>query len=138
MPYDKPEIRPVDKKNTTSCLQFSVAKTLIFLGSGGSVPFKLPTMRTLAESFESYPGGPVEDYLSRTMLHLYEVVTTKLKQVYGYVDVESAFAVVEVLARNIKYAQLGFEGGYMISKLGREVRKNTRLTTENESITATN
>lgn len=113
-----------------------MAETLIFLGSGASVPFKLPTMMALAESFESYLKRQVEDNLSRTILYLYDVIT-KLKQVYGYVDVESAFAAVDVLARNIKYEELGVEGGYMISKLGRDIRKDNRITTNKESITAT-
>jgi hypothetical protein len=101
-----------------------LANTLIFLGSGASVPFGVPTMRGLVESFEIILEEESEPN-SIEMYKLYQSVKKTLLAVYGYVDLESIFSVIDDLAKNITYSELGFTSVYILSKF---------ITAENRSI----
>jgi hypothetical protein len=94
---------------------------LIFLGSGSSVPFGLPTMRDLVKSFEeelltitkSATGKEM-----REMLTLYRDIKKKLEKVYQYVDMESVFSVVDMISKDTLYSQLDFGSMYILSTKG--------------------
>ena len=93
---------------------------LVFLGSGSSKLFGLPTMTDLVRSFEreltetaKKRGSGIGDKLA-----LYLDIKKKLRKVHGYVDMESIFSVVDTISKNISYSQLDFPSTYVLSKKG--------------------
>jgi hypothetical protein len=94
---------------------------LIFLGSGSSVPFGLPTMRDLVNSFEKELSTTTKSATGkriREMLKLYRDIKEKLRRVYQYVDMESVFSVVEMISKDTLYSQLDFGSTYILSIKG--------------------
>jgi hypothetical protein len=94
---------------------------LIFLGSGSSVPFRLPTMRDLVKSFEKELSTTTKSATGkriREMLKLYRDIKKKLKKMYRYVDMESVFSVVDMISKDTLYSQLDFPSTYILSTKG--------------------
>jgi hypothetical protein len=93
-----------------------LANTLVFLGSGASTPFGIPTMKGLVNSFEKQLQERSEPN-SEEMYDLYQQIKTSLKSIYGYVDLESVFTVIEDLSKNVRHSDLGFTPAYILSSL---------------------
>jgi hypothetical protein len=91
-----------------------LANTLFFLGSGASAPFGIPTMKGLVDTVEKQLREESE-VDSKEMYNLYQHIRTSLQTIYGYVDLESIFSVIEDLSRNIRYSDLGFTSAYVLS-----------------------
>jgi hypothetical protein len=111
---------------------------LIFLGSGASVPFGLPTMKHFDFDFEKYLQQKQQDDSSdgmKDMLFLYEDIKNTLMQIHGYADLESLFSVVEILSRNVLYTDLGFPFSYLISKIKGDISK-ARIASDSEKTVA--
>ena len=68
------------------------------------------------------------------MLFLYEDFKNTLTQIHGY-DLESVFSVIEILSRNVLYAELEFPSSYLISKVNTG-RSKGRITSDNEQAVA--
>ena len=102
-----------------------MANTLVFLGSGASAPFGIPTMKGLVNTFERQLREGSEPDL-KEMYGLYHHIKTSLKSMYGYVDLESIFTVIEDLSKNVKYSDLGFTSAYILSS-SLELGKNGNL-----------
>lgn len=92
-----------------------MANTLLFLGSGASAPFGIPTTKGLVNSFEKQRREE-SDVNSKERYSLYQQIKMSLKAIYGYVDLESIFSVIEDLSKNVKYSELGFTSTYVLSK----------------------
>ena len=106
---------------------------LVFLGSGASVQFGLPTMKQFVFEFEKHlqqlqPLDSSDD--TKDMLFLYEDIKNTLTQIHGYADLESVFSVIEILSRNVLYAELEFPSSYLISKVNTG-RSKGRITSDN-------
>jgi hypothetical protein len=111
---------------------------LIFLGSGASVPFGLPTMKEFVFEFEKQLRLRSEHDSSDDMNHmltLYEDIKNTLMQIHGYADLESVFSVVEILSRNVLYAELGLPSSYLISKINADISKG-RIASDNKKAVA--
>jgi hypothetical protein len=85
-----------------------LADILLFLGSGASVPFGLPTMKKLVELFQSYllsRSFSYEEYL--LMKRIYSDIKHIISDTYEYVDLESVFTVIEPqkLRLNTRYSR---------------------------------
>lgn len=111
---------------------------LIFLGSGASVPFGLPTMKQFVFEFEKHlqqrqPHDSSDD--TKDMIFLYEDIKNTLTQIHGYADLESVFSVIEILSRNVLYAELEFPSSYLISKLNTG-RSKGRITSDDKQAVA--
>jgi len=96
-----------------------MAEILIFLGSGASFPFGLPTMRDLVELLEqklekSKPVPITTEH--KIMTRLYRSVKKTLFNTHGYVDLESVFTVLLSISQRMKYSDLGFTSSFAISK----------------------
>ena len=113
---------------------------LIFLGSGASVPFGLPTMKQFVFEFEKHLKQIQKHDSSddvKEMLLLYEDIKNTLLQIHGYTDLESVFSVVEILSRNVQYADLGFPSSYLISKMKGNI-SGSRITNESQKTVSKN
>jgi hypothetical protein len=111
-------------------------RILIFLGSGASRSFGLPTMKDLVKLFEkklekSKPNPTTKEY--EIMVRLYRSVKETLYNTYGYVDLESVFTVLLSISQRIKYLDLGFTSVFATSKFITD--PNLNITTE-ENVTA--
>jgi hypothetical protein len=105
---------------------------LLFLGSGASAPFGLPTMKKLVDMFQEYLSShsfSYEDY--SFMKSIYSNVKDIICDTYGYADLESVFTVIESLSHNIEYKELGFTSIYVLSNYGKEI-KNKLIASPNE------
>jgi hypothetical protein len=93
--------------------------TLIFLGSGASAPFGLPTMKDFVDDFDQLLRTELASGTSnlKEMKTLYEDIKNTLIRIHGYVDLESVFTVIEAISRNVEYAELGFPCSYFVSKI---------------------
>jgi hypothetical protein len=72
-----------------------MADVLLFLGSGASVPFGLPTMKKLVELFQKYLSPhsfPYREY--PLMKRMYGNIKNIICDTYGYADLESVFTVM--------------------------------------------
>lgn len=75
---------------------------LIFLGSGASAPFGLPTMEDFIRLFEEeLKKSSVESTVTSDdkAMQLYQSIKTVLINTYGYADLESVFSVLKANIR---------------------------------------
>ena len=95
-----------------------MVNALIFLGAGASAPFGIPTMKEMVPAFEQYLDKLGHDAaLKYNMITQYKTIRDVLDQTYGYVDLESVFSVIDAVANETKYSDLGFTAMYAISRL---------------------
>jgi hypothetical protein len=101
---------------------------LIFLGSGASSPFGLPTMEDLVNMFEQKlreaKGSKITNTNYAIMKKLYHSIKKVILSTYGYVDLESIFSVFQSISEGVKYSDLGFTNTFTISRLGVDPRSN--------------
>ncbi len=83
-----------------------MAEVLLFLGAGSSAPFGIPTMKEMVKSFEEEMASSVQN-LSDVEYQLYRSVKELLIEVYGYVDLEMVFGVIDGISRDMTIADLG-------------------------------
>ncbi len=91
-----------------------MANSLIFLGSGASSAFGIPTMKGLVTCFEKKLKEGSETN-SKEMYDLYQSIKNSLLSVYRYSDLESVFSIIKDLHKSITYSQLGFTSVYILS-----------------------
>lgn len=93
---------------------------LIFLGAGASVPFGVPTMKQMVTLFEQELASiqfEVTGNFKADMIKLYASIKNSLIATYGYADLESVFSVIDILAADKKYSELGFATNYILSRI---------------------
>jgi hypothetical protein len=90
---------------------------LIFLGSGASVPFGLPSMKEVVGLFEKKLEKSNRITNNETMIQLYGSIKKTIFETYGYVDLESVFTVLLSISQKMKYADLGYTSLFAISKV---------------------
>jgi hypothetical protein len=97
---------------------------LLFLGSGASVPFGLPTMKKLVELFEMERLRTPKRHSidNEFMRRLYRYIKRILISTNGYADLESVFSIIEDISNNIEYKELGFSPTYVLSKYEKVLR----------------
>jgi hypothetical protein len=88
--------------------------TLIFLGSGASSVFGIPTMKDLVTCFEKKLKEGSETN-SKEMYDLYQSIKNSLLSVYRYADLESVFSIIDDLHKSITYSELDFTSVYILS-----------------------
>ena len=84
-----------------------MTETLLFLGSGSSVPFGLPTMRGLVKTFEVNLEKNAEKESHLAVLNYYRDIKQNLQRVHDNVDLES-INVLLAIERDTKYGDLPF------------------------------
>jgi hypothetical protein len=107
-----------------------MTENLIFLGSGVSVPFRLPTMRGLVDSFEKHLEKVARIDSANEILTLYRDIKVNLQKVHDNVDLESIFSVLYVIERDTKCSDLPFIFNYIFSKF--KDLKNSSIFTNQE------
>ena len=107
---------------------------LIFLGSGASVPFGLPSMKEMVDRFEKKLEKSNRITNRETMIQLYRSIKKTIFKTNGYVDLESVFTVLLSISKKMKYAHLGLTSLFAISKYN--VDFNLNIATEEEVKTA--
>jgi hypothetical protein len=112
-----------------------MTENLIFLGSGASVPFGLPTMQGLVNSFEIQLEQEATNNSVSEILTLYRDIKQNLEKVYDNVDLESIFSVLGAIERDTKYSDLPFVFNYIFSKF-KELKNSGIFTSHEIDITA--
>jgi hypothetical protein len=80
-----------------------MANILLFLGSGASVPFGLPTMKKLVDMFQDYLSSQSFSYEEYPLMKsIFSNIKEVISDTYGYADLESVFTVIESLSRNVE------------------------------------
>jgi hypothetical protein len=108
-----------------------MTENLVFLGSGASVPFGLPTMREMVEYFESYLEKNAPNGSAQKILEYYREIKANLQKVHDNVDLESIFSVLYIIERDTKFSDLPFVFNHILSKFNKEL-KNTHIFTREE------
>jgi SIR2-like domain len=107
-----------------------MTENLIFLGSGASVPFGLPTMRGLVDYFENHLERKAKNGSAKEILTLYREIKQNLQKVHDNVDLESIFSILYAIERDTKYSDLPFIFNYIFSKF--KGLKNSSIFTNQE------
>jgi hypothetical protein len=105
---------------------------LLFIGSGASVPFGLPTMKKLVDLFQNYLSSQSFSYEEYPLMKsIFSNIKEIIGDTYGYADLESVFTVIESLSRNVEYKELGFTSIYVLSNYQKDI-KNKLIASSDE------
>lgn len=106
---------------------------LLFLGSGASAPFGLPTMEQLVYTIEK----EIEKKSSNDTKRLYNTVKDFSIAVYKYVDLELIFTILNDIAERRKFMELGITSTFLYRKLDPTFKKADKFLEQNQSIAHT-
>ncbi|HEY7570593.1 MAG TPA: SIR2 family protein [Nitrososphaeraceae archaeon] len=109
----------------------------MFLGSGASAPFGLPTMIDLVRLFEEEllkPSNESTNDDDKAAEKLYHSIKVSVTNAYGYADLESIFSVLKTISEDAKYSDLGFASTYAVSKI--RIDPTDTIYTSNDDIYA--